>query len=97
MKAITRRIGRLEKRLAPPPDIPGPSLADIVRERRRRRLEAAGAPFPEPAPMPIPVGPGKPRTVVEILRHSRQLAYERNRAAVLSDQSSAVTEGARVP
>ena len=91
MKALKRRIRRLEQRLAPQPASKGPSPVDILRERRRRRLEAAGQPIEEPAPMSIPVGPGRPRTVVEILRYGRQLAYERNRAALLSDPSSPVT------
>jgi len=42
MKALKRRIRRLEQRLAPQPASKGPSAVDILRERRRRRLEAAG-------------------------------------------------------
>jgi hypothetical protein len=75
MKALKRRIRRLEQRLAPQPASKGPSAVDILRERRRRRLEAAGQPFEEPAPAQVAGGSGRPRSVVEILRQ----AYERNR------------------
>jgi hypothetical protein len=75
MKALKRRIRRLEQRLAPQPASKGPSAVDILRERRRRRLEAAGQPIEEPAPAQLASGAGRPRNVVEILRQ----AYERNR------------------
>ena len=71
MKALKRRIRRLEQRLAPQPASKGPSAVDILRERRRRRLEAAGQPFEEPAPAQLTSGAGRPRSVVEILRQAR--------------------------
>lgn len=83
MKAISRRISRLEKKLAPQTDSPGPSMVEILRERRRRRLEAEGERLEEPPPMPIPVGAGRSRSVVEILNYGRRLAYERKLAALL--------------
>ena len=70
MKALKRRIRRLEQRLAPQPANQGPSAVDILRERRRR-LEAAGQPFEEPAPAQVTSGSGRPRSVVEILRQAR--------------------------
>jgi hypothetical protein len=84
MKAIVRRIGRLEKRLfAQPerqPDRKGPSAADILRDRRRRRLEAAGKRFEEPAPARTRDETGRLLSVADILRDGRKRAYERNRA-----------------
>ena len=71
MKALDRRICRLEQRLAPQPASKGPSAVDILRERRRRRLEAAGQPIEEPAPAQLVSGSGRPRSVVEILRQAR--------------------------
>jgi hypothetical protein len=71
MKALKRRIRRLEQRLAPQPASKGPSAVDILRERRRRRLEAAGQPIEEPAPTQVTSGAGRPRNVVEILRQAR--------------------------
>jgi hypothetical protein len=71
MKALKRRIRRLEQRLAPQPASKGPSAVDILRERRRRRLEAAGQPIEELAPAQVASGAGRPRSVVEILRQAR--------------------------
>jgi hypothetical protein len=45
MKAITRRVRRLEQRLLPQANDEWQRLVSIIRERRRRRLEAAGLPF----------------------------------------------------
>jgi hypothetical protein len=45
MKAISYRIRRLEKIVAPSVPEEGESAADALRARRRRRLEAAGQPF----------------------------------------------------
>jgi hypothetical protein len=69
MKALKRRICRLEQRLAPQPASKGPSPVDILRERRRRRLEAAGQPFEEP-PAQVTSAADRPRSVVEILRQA---------------------------
>ena len=82
MKALKRRIRRLEQRLAPQPASKGPSAVDILRERRRRRQEAAGQPIEEPAQAQVASGAGRPRNVVEILRQ----AYERNRDRVGSNR-----------
>jgi hypothetical protein len=85
MKALKRRIRRLEQRLAPQPASKGPSAVDILRERRRRRLEAAGQLIEEPAPAQLTRGAGRPRSVVEILRQARNRDRVRsNRGEVTS-------------
>ena len=45
MKAIDRRLRRLQESFAPQEDEQGESPAELVRARRRRRLEASGQPF----------------------------------------------------
>ena len=45
MKAIVRRLRRLEDQARPMLNEHGQTLAEVIRERRRRRLEAAGLPF----------------------------------------------------
>jgi hypothetical protein len=45
MKAIDRRLRRIEERLAPQEDEQEESLAELIRVRRRRRAEASGERF----------------------------------------------------
>ena len=45
MKAIARRLRRLEDQARPVLNESGQTPAEVVRERRRRRLEAAGLPL----------------------------------------------------
>jgi len=71
MKAMHRRIRRLEEKWAPEPVSRGPSPADILRERRRRRLEAEGLAFEEPTPIQFTSGAGRRLSVAEILRQRR--------------------------
>ena len=75
MKAIAKRIRRLEQRLQPQQepqaDRKGPSPADILRERIRRRAEAAGERFKEPAPGPIRDETDRLLSPAEILRQGR--------------------------
>ena len=55
MRAILRRLRKVEEKLVPQPteqDRRMAELADLIRERRRRRVEAAGLPFQEPPPLP---------------------------------------------
>jgi hypothetical protein len=55
MKAILRRLQRVEQDLAPGPtqeDRREAELAAELRERCQRRLEAEGLPFQEPPPLP---------------------------------------------
>ena len=42
MKAIDRRLRRLEDQVKPRVNKHGETLADVIRARRKRRLEAAG-------------------------------------------------------
>jgi hypothetical protein len=91
MRAIHRRIRRLEEKWAPEPVSRGPTPADILRERRRR-WQATGEPLKEPTP----VWTSEERrrlSVAEILLRGRQLAYERNRTQVSSVKP--VAEGGR--
>ena len=74
MKAILRRLDRIEQSLAPKPtaqDRRMAELADLIRERRRRRLEAAGLPFQEPPPLP-PNCYGRRLSIAETLRARRE-------------------------
>ena len=83
MKAIAKRIRRLEERLQlqqdRQPDRKEPSPADILRERIRRRAEAAGEPFEEPAPGRIRDETGRLLSPAEILREGWGRAYDGNR------------------
>jgi len=45
VKAIVRRLRRLEDQARPIVNKHGQTIAEVVRERRRRRLAAAGLPF----------------------------------------------------
>jgi hypothetical protein len=45
MKAIDRRLRRLQERIAPQENEEVGRLVELLRERRRRRLEASGEPF----------------------------------------------------
>jgi hypothetical protein len=47
MKAIDRRLRRLQERFAPQENEEVGRLVALLRERRRRRLEASGEPFVE--------------------------------------------------
>ena len=47
MKAIDRRLRRLEEQARPQVNERDQRIAEVLRERRRRRLEAAGLPFKE--------------------------------------------------
>jgi hypothetical protein len=49
VKAIGRRLRRLEDQIKPRVNERGETLADVIRARRRRRLEAAGLPSEEPS------------------------------------------------
>jgi hypothetical protein len=79
MKAIVRRLARIEVRLAPTIDLASYRLADLLRERRRRRLEASGQPFESRSP--VSVSSGRVLSVAETLRLCRQERSRRQRAA----------------
>jgi hypothetical protein len=68
MKAIVKRLRRLEDRVKPIVNERGQTPAEVVRERRRRRLEAAGLPFEDP---PWGCFAGAP-TLAEVTRMGRR-------------------------
>ena len=81
MKAIARRVARLEDRLIPQEDPEARRLVELLRERRRRRLEAEGLPFHERPPLP-PTNDGRPWTLADILRSGRTCAIEKQRETI---------------
>jgi len=86
MKAITRRIGRLEARLTPPVDMEAARAAALISERRRLRMEHEGVPFEEPEPLPMTVRTGA--TDLELSLDATRLARQRlrcQRAEIPSD------------
>ncbi len=71
MRAITRRLDRLENRRAAMPQ--GPTAAQSILESRRRRLEASGQPF---IPFP-PVDTTGCRTIADLILCARQARMKR--------------------
>jgi hypothetical protein len=80
MKAIFRRLRRIEARLAPLPDVASQRAAELIRERRRRRLEAAGQPDEELPWHTVALLPGRRLSIAETIRIGRQLAQQRSLA-----------------
>ena len=74
MKAIDRRLRRLEESLAPQENEQGESLAELVRERRRRRLEASGELFEFRPWHRLIDDQNRPLSVADILRSGRRCA-----------------------
>jgi hypothetical protein len=72
VKAIDRRLRRLEDQAKPRVSECGKTFADVIRLRRRRRLEEAGLPHAEP-----PRGFAGARSRSEIMGHARQRARDR--------------------
>jgi hypothetical protein len=80
MRAIIRRLQKLEVHRAVAVNERGPGAAELLRERRRRRLEADGQPDEE-LPWPtLGLPPGRRLSIAETLRFGRQLTHERNLA-----------------
>jgi hypothetical protein len=72
MKAIDRRLRRLQERFAPQENEEVRSLVTLLRERRRRRAEANGEPFDErPSEWHIDDQNG-PLSIADILRSGRR-------------------------
>jgi hypothetical protein len=74
MKAILRRLERIELSLAPKPSAQDRRMAEIadqIRELRRQRLQAAGLPFQEPPPLP-PDYHGRRLSIAETIRARRE-------------------------
>ena len=76
MKAIIRRLRRLEEVRAVREQDEGPSPIDLIRERRRRRAEANGEPFEERLYRGLTYDPNEAPSVADILRttQTRRLA-----------------------
>jgi len=78
MKAVVRRLRKLEEKFTPVVNRESQRLVAIIRERRRKRLEAAGIPYVEPVYEPLFDEHGRRLTGwAEILRARRaQLSAE---------------------
>jgi len=72
MKAIDRRLRRLQERFAPQEDEEVRSLVTLLRERRRRRLEASGEPFEVRPCGRFTDDQDRPLSVAEVLRMERR-------------------------
>ena len=76
MKAVIRRLRRLEEAFMPQVDLAAQRLSDLLRERRRRRLEASGEPFDELDWASLGLPPGTRLSESETLRLARPLIRE---------------------
>jgi hypothetical protein len=76
MKAVFRRIARLEQRSTPRLDLALQRAAETLRERRRRRLEAEGLPF-EDRTKTIPLS-GPLLSYAETMRYLREQRLRRS-------------------
>jgi hypothetical protein len=72
MKAIDRRLRRLEERLVPQENEEVGRLVTLLRERRRRRLEASGEPFEVRPCGRFTDDQDRPLSVAEVLRMGRR-------------------------
>ena len=63
INALIRRVRRLEAPFAPPTDRDGPSLIEVLEQRRRRVAEANGETY-----VPMPHEDVSGMSIVEILR-----------------------------
>ena len=70
MKVIHKRLGRLEDKLIPRPEVESPLVA-LLLERRRRRAEAEGRPYVEEPDEDL-----RGLTLAQII-HRRRLARQR--------------------
>jgi hypothetical protein len=90
MRAVIRRLQRLEERCVPQVDLASQRLADLIRDRRRRRLEASGQPFDDLVSETMSPAPGgRCLSVAEMLRMCRQRRLERSRVLEGERDSSA--------
>ena len=72
MKAIDRRLRRLQERFAPEENEEVRRLVALLRERRRRRAEAGGETFDDPALESFDRTQRAPQSIAEILRTGRR-------------------------
>ena len=77
MKAIIRRLRRLEEVRVVREHEEGPNVVELIRERRRRRAEANGAPFEERPYEWHTDDQNGPLSVADILRMGRKHAAMR--------------------
>jgi hypothetical protein len=68
MKAIDRRLRRLQDRFAPEENEEVGRLVELLRERRRRRAEACGEPFEVRPYESLTDDPNRPLSIADILR-----------------------------
>ena len=71
MKAIDRRLRRLQESFAPQENDEVGRLVALLRERRRRRAEATGEPF-ELRPCEVIHDQDRPLSVADVLRSGRR-------------------------
>jgi hypothetical protein len=81
MKAMIRRLRRIEERLAPTPDLASQRAAELIRERRRHRLEAAGQPYEDLPWHTVALPQGRRLSIAETLLIGRKLAQQQNPAS----------------
>jgi len=94
MRAVIRRLLRVEEVLVPKINLAAQRLSDILRERRRHRLEASGEPDDEPLDWgSLGLPPGKRLSHSETLRLAHQLRLKRNREREESAGQAAVSQG----
>ena len=72
MKAIDRRLRRLEESFAPQENEEVVRLVALLRERRRRRLEASGEPFESRPCERFTEDQDTPQSVADVLRMGRR-------------------------
>jgi hypothetical protein len=76
MKAIDRRLRRLEARLAPQENEEVRRLVALLRERRKRRSEASGETFDERPYQGFTADRDRPISIADILRSGRRRVAE---------------------
>jgi hypothetical protein len=92
VRAILRRLRRVEQNLIPQPALPSPrqiQLVEQIRERLRRHCEAEGKPYHEPPPLFPPDYNGPPLGIAE-----RILAYRERQIQLEQAAKSQRTESA---
>jgi hypothetical protein len=72
MRAIDRRLSRLEDLLAPQENEEVGSLVELLRERRRRRAEQAGEPLEVRRFEALTDDQNRPLSIADILRSGRR-------------------------
>jgi hypothetical protein len=72
MKAIDRRLRRLQESFALEENEQGESLAELIRERRRHRVEASGEPSESGPCESLTDDQNRPLSVADVLRMGRR-------------------------